>query len=64
MGGARPYVMDKIVNPKPATKKDARAPIRRNFDQEALAMHASGKPGKIEINATKPLTTQHDLSLA
>jgi malate dehydrogenase (oxaloacetate-decarboxylating)(NADP+) len=55
--------MDKIVNPKPP-KKDARAPIRRNFDQEALAMHAEGKPGKIEITATKPLTTQHDLSLA
>ncbi|MBW7852288.1 MAG: NADP-dependent malic enzyme, partial [Rhodospirillales bacterium] len=27
-------------------------------------MHASGRPGKIEIIATKPLTTQRDLSLA
>jgi len=34
------------------------------LDQEALAMHARGRPGKIEIRATKPLTTQHDLSLA
>ncbi|OHC73425.1 MAG: malic enzyme [Rhodospirillales bacterium RIFCSPLOWO2_12_FULL_58_28] len=33
-------------------------------DQEALAMHAGGRPGKIEIRATKPLTTQRDLSLA
>ncbi len=32
--------------------------------QEALVMHAKGKPGKIEIQATKPLTTQHDLTLA
>ena len=32
--------------------------------QEALQMHAEGKPGKIEIQATKPLTTQRDLTLA
>jgi malate dehydrogenase (oxaloacetate-decarboxylating)(NADP+) len=33
-------------------------------DQEVLLLHASGRPGKIEIRATKPLTTQRDLSLA
>ena len=33
-------------------------------DQEALLFHAQGRPGKIEIRATKPLTTQRDLSLA
>ena len=49
---------------KTATSKTAGQPVRRNFDQEALVMHASGKPGKIEITPTKPLTTQHDLSLA
>ena len=27
-------------------------------------MHASGRPGKIEIKPTKPLTTQYDLTLA
>ena len=27
-------------------------------------MHASGRPGKLEIKATKPLTTQYDLTLA
>ncbi len=37
---------------------------RHVSDQEALAMHASGRPGKIEIRATKPLTSQRDLSLA
>jgi malate dehydrogenase (oxaloacetate-decarboxylating)(NADP+) len=36
----------------------------RVTDQEALALHASGRPGKIEVVATKPLTTQRDLSLA
>ena len=38
--------------------------VRRNFDQESLTFHSSGRPGKIEITATKPLVTQHDLSLA
>jgi malate dehydrogenase (oxaloacetate-decarboxylating)(NADP+) len=32
--------------------------------KESLLMHASGRPGKLEIRATKPLTTQRDLSLA
>ena len=36
----------------------------KNLDAEALAFHASGRPGKLEISATKPLTSQHDLSLA
>ncbi len=36
----------------------------RETGQEALAFHAQGRPGKIEITATKPLVTQRDLSLA
>jgi malate dehydrogenase (oxaloacetate-decarboxylating)(NADP+) len=36
----------------------------RVSDEEALRFHASGKPGKIEITPTKPLTTQRDLTLA
>jgi malate dehydrogenase (oxaloacetate-decarboxylating)(NADP+) len=32
--------------------------------EEALAMHAEGRPGKLEIRITKPLTTARDLSLA
>src|SRR5436309_2101940 len=34
---------------------------RRVTDEEALFLHASGRPGKIEIAPTKPLTTQRDL---
>ena len=36
----------------------------RVTDEEALELHACGRPGKFEIQATKPLTTQRDLSLA
>ena len=32
--------------------------------EEALAMHASGRPGKLETRISKPLTTARDLSLA
>jgi malate dehydrogenase (oxaloacetate-decarboxylating)(NADP+) len=32
--------------------------------EEALEFHASGRPGKLEIVATKPMATQRDLSLA
>ena len=34
------------------------------LDAEALAFHANDRPGKFQIAATKPLTSQHDLSLA
>src|SRR3546814_9133011 len=37
---------------------------RHITDEEALLFHSKGKPGKLEINATKPMATQHDLSLA
>ena len=36
----------------------------RISDEEALLFHSEGKPGKIEITPTKPLTTQRELSLA
>jgi malate dehydrogenase (oxaloacetate-decarboxylating)(NADP+) len=32
--------------------------------EEALAMHASGRPGKLEIHVSKPIVTARDLSLA
>ena len=32
--------------------------------EEALQLHAMGRPGKLEIRPTKPLTTARDLSLA
>lgn len=34
------------------------------LERESLILHASARPGKIEIKATKPLETQKDLSLA
>jgi malate dehydrogenase (oxaloacetate-decarboxylating)(NADP+) len=45
---------------------DGQAPKRmlNVTDEEVLLLHASGRPGKIEIRATKPLTTQRDLSIA
>ena len=33
-------------------------------DEEALQFHQRGKPGKLEVNPTKPMATQRDLSLA
>mgnify|MGYP006425500775 CR=1 FL=1 len=36
----------------------------RITESDALALHARERPGKLEITATKPLTTQRDLALA
>jgi malate dehydrogenase (oxaloacetate-decarboxylating)(NADP+) len=33
-------------------------------DKEALEFHTQNKPGKIEINSSKPMTTKRDLALA
>ncbi|MET3853257.1 NADP-dependent malic enzyme [Rhizobium sp. OAE497] len=33
-------------------------------DKEALDFHSMGRPGKLEVNPTKPMATQRDLSLA
>ncbi|RZO37545.1 MAG: NADP-dependent malic enzyme [Rhodospirillaceae bacterium] len=35
-----------------------------DLDKDSLAMHRSGRPGKVEVVATKRLTTQRDLALA
>jgi malate dehydrogenase (oxaloacetate-decarboxylating)(NADP+) len=37
---------------------------KRINEEAALRFHARGRPGKLEISPTKPLTTQYDLSLA
>src|SRR3974390_1616200 len=46
----------------------ATPPARRNrptfTDQQALQFHSEGRPGKLEVVATKPMATQRDLSLA
>ncbi len=39
-------------------------PPRSNRGKEALEYHSRGRPGKIQVVPTKPLTTQRDLSLA
>ena len=39
-------------------------PESRVTEEEALQFHSRGRPGKLEIAPTKPLTTAHDLSLA
>ncbi|WP_193177990.1 NADP-dependent malic enzyme [Oricola nitratireducens] len=50
-------------SPKPAASaKPVSAP--RVIEQEALDFHSRGRPGKLEINPTKPMATQRDLSLA
>ncbi len=38
--------------------------MKKSLKQDALNFHATGRPGKLEIAPTKPLTTQRDLSLA
>ena len=37
---------------------------KKSFREEALAYHAEGRPGKIEVIPSKPYSTQKDLSLA
>ncbi|MBW7948878.1 MAG: NADP-dependent malic enzyme [Pseudorhodoplanes sp.] len=45
--------------------KSGRRGNRPTFtDQEALLFHSEGRPGKLEVIATKPMATQRDLSLA
>ena len=43
---------------------DGEAASARITAEEALALHASGRPGKLETRISKPLTTARDLSLA
>src|SRR5271157_129438 len=39
-------------------------PVTPDLTSSALYYHRSPRPGKLEVQATKPLGTQHDLSLA
>jgi malate dehydrogenase (oxaloacetate-decarboxylating)(NADP+) len=50
-----------------APMSDQKPPRRQRpsfTDQEALAFHSQGKPGKLEVVPSKPMATQRDLSLA
>src|SRR5512147_938283 len=53
--------VDKIRSAAEGTTMDETGQIT---DEEALLLHSSGRPGKIEVVPTKPLATQRDLSLA
>jgi malate dehydrogenase (oxaloacetate-decarboxylating)(NADP+) len=46
------------------TKNNGRGKRPTFTDQEALLFHSQGRPGKLEVIATKPMATQRDLSLA
>src|ERR1700760_3361049 len=54
---------EKLPNQK-RTGGQTMADTIRITAEEALAMHASGRPGKLETRISKPLTTARDLSLA
>ncbi|MEX0346782.1 MAG: NADP-dependent malic enzyme [Rhizobiaceae bacterium] len=47
-----------------ADKTSAKQQERTEFDQSALFFHQHPTPGKLEIQATKPLGNQRDLALA
>ncbi|HWU42529.1 MAG TPA: hypothetical protein VN132_03790, partial [Bdellovibrio sp.] len=52
---------------KTDNKTDAKLDTKitsNNLDQEALAYHQRGKPGKIEVISSKPCVSEKDLSLA
>ncbi|MET0375676.1 MAG: NADP-dependent malic enzyme, partial [Rhizorhabdus sp.] len=46
------------------SKDDSKDSKVQFSDREALFFHSTGRPGKIEIVASKPMATQRDLSLA
>lgn len=46
------------------TSKAAKNMASGNFDEQALYFHRYPRPGKLEIQATKPLGNQRDLALA
>src|SRR5262250_1089019 len=47
-----------------SSKNNGRGARPTFTDQEALLFHSQGRPGKLEVVATKPMATQRDLSLA
>src|SRR5205814_2602717 len=47
-----------------SAKQDGRGTRPTFTDQEALLFHSQGRPGKLEVVATKPMATRRDLSLA
>jgi malate dehydrogenase (oxaloacetate-decarboxylating)(NADP+) len=54
--------MTQKTGPKAGSKSGSPRPTFT--EQEALLFHSQGRPGKLEVVATKPMATQRDLSLA
>jgi malate dehydrogenase (oxaloacetate-decarboxylating)(NADP+) len=46
------------------TEKNEAQPVRSDLDEAALFFHKHPRPGKLEIQATKPHGNQRDLALA
>src|SRR5690606_13199906 len=54
----------KILESDATMTKKTPSTSRSDFDEAALFFHRYPKPGKLEIQATKPLGNQRDLALA
>src|SRR3954451_180820 len=62
---SRPLPMPRLTENAPMNDSSPPNRSRPTFtDQEALQFHSMGRPGKLEVVATKPMSTQRYLSLA
>ena len=52
------------INSVGPTERTFMSKKNRVTDEEALSYHLEPTPGKLEINASTPMATQRDLSLA
>ena len=66
MHGGRRFVRDRstIAAYRTAADRRGRGQMPDQLSRDALAYHRLPVPGKLAISATKPLASQHDLSLA
>jgi len=55
---------DGTITPSTSTPSEGEPRTSRVSAEEALALHSSGRPGKLETRISKPLVTARDLSMA
>jgi len=55
---------DGTITPSTSTPSEGQPRTSRVSAEEALALHSSGRPGKLETRISKPLVTARDLSMA
>jgi malate dehydrogenase (oxaloacetate-decarboxylating)(NADP+) len=55
---------DGTITPSTSTPSENEPRSSRVSAEEALALHSSGRPGKLETRISKPLVTARDLSMA